>query len=90
MMQYVGQRYVPYINHHYGTSGTLWEGRYKSSLIEADDCLLVFMRYIELNPVRAEMVSHPRHYRWSNYRVNAEDNEEKGITTHKVYQALGK
>ena len=90
MMQYVGRRYVPYINYHYGTSGTLWEGRYKSSLIDEDDYLLICMRYIELNPVRADMVSHPRHYRWSSYRVNAEDKEEKGLTGHSLYQALGK
>lgn len=90
MMQYVGRRYVPYINYHYGTSGSLWEGRYKSNLIDEDDYLLVCMRYIELNPVRAEMVSHPRHYRWSSYRVNAEDKEDKGLKAHRIYQALGR
>ncbi|MBM2829982.1 MAG: transposase [Gammaproteobacteria bacterium] len=53
MMQYAGRRYVPYINYHYGTSGTLWEGRYKASLVHETDYLLTCMRYIELNPVRA-------------------------------------
>ena len=64
LMQYVGRRYVPYINYHYGTSGTLWEGRYKASLVHEADYLLACMRYIELNPVRAGMVHHPRAYRW--------------------------
>jgi putative transposase len=53
MMQYVGRRYVPYINYTYGTSGSIWEGRYKASLIHDEQYLLTCMRYIELNPVRA-------------------------------------
>ena len=76
MMQYVGRRYVPYINYHYGTSGTLWEGRYKASLVQEDGYLLTCMRYIESNPVRANMVAHPREYRWSSYRTNGEGRED--------------
>ena len=90
MMQYVGRRYVPYINHHYGTSGTLWEGRYKASLIQEDNYLLTCMRYIEMNPIRANMVSHPRGYRWSSYRANGEGREAPIITPHPLYLALGK
>lgn len=90
MMQYVGRRYVPYINYHYGTSGTLWEGRYKASLVHEADYLLACMRYIELNPVRASLVHHPREYRWSSYRANGEGREDRLITTHRLYQALGR
>ncbi|MGH8369364.1 MAG: transposase, partial [Gammaproteobacteria bacterium] len=71
MMQYIGRHYVPYINATYGTSGTLWEGRYKASLVQDEHYLLTCMRYIELNPVRAGMVRSPGHYRWSSYRSNA-------------------
>lgn len=88
MMQYVGRRYVPYINYHYGTSGSLWEGRYKASLVQEGDYLLTCMRYIELNPVRANMVNHPREYRWSSYRANGEGREDALITPHSVYLSL--
>lgn len=90
MMQYAGRRYVPYINYQYGTSGTLWEGRYKASLVYEADYLLTCMRYIELNPVRANMVNHPREYRWSSYRANGEGKEDRLITAHRLYQALGR
>lgn len=90
MMQYVGRRYVPYINHAYGTSGSLWEGRYKGSLIQEETYLLTCMRYIELNPVRANMVTHPRAYPWSSYRANAEGREAPLLTPHALYLALGK
>ena len=71
MLQYVGRRYVPYINHTYGRTGTLWEGRFKASLIHAEGYLLTCYRYIELNPVRAQMVEAPELYRWSSFRANA-------------------
>ena len=90
MMQYAGRRYVPYINHHYGTSGTLWEGRYKASLIQEENYLLTCMRYIEMNPVRANMVAHPRQYRWSSYRANGEGRAAPEITHHPLYLALDK
>lgn len=90
MLQYVGRRYVPYIHHQYGTSGTLWEGRYKASLIQEEDYLLICMRYIELNPVRASMVPHPRDYRWSSYRANGEERGDPLITPHRLYLSLGR
>jgi len=62
MMQYLGRRYVPYVNHEYGRTGTLWEGRFKSSLVQARSYLLACYRYIELNPVRAGMVEAPVDY----------------------------
>jgi len=89
MMQYIGRYYVPYINHTYSRSGTLWEGRYKSSLIDAEDYLLVCSRYIELNPVRASMVAHPSEYRWSSYGANADGKPDAILNPHALYLALG-
>ena len=90
VMQSLGRRYVQSINHRYGRSGTLWEGRHKSSLVQADGYLLSCYRYIELNPVRARMVAHPVDYRWSSYRANAHGLIDKGLTAHALYKALGK
>lgn len=90
MMQYIGRRYVPYINHTYGTSGSIWEGRFKASLIQDDQYLLTCMRYIELNPIRANMVANPSLYRWSSYRSNAQGKDNPLIQPHPVYQQLGK
>jgi putative transposase len=89
MMQALGRRYVRYINACYQRTGTLWEGRYKSSLIDSDTYLLVCSRYIELNPVRAAMVPHPAQYRWSSYRHNAHGEADPLITSHALYGALG-
>lgn len=90
MLQYVGRRYVPYINYQYGTRGTLWEGRYKASLVQEEDYLLTCMRYLELNPVRAKLTAHPRDYRWSSYRANGEGRADPLITPHRLYLSLGK
>jgi putative transposase len=84
MMQYVGRRYVPYINHVYGRSGTLWEGRYKGSLVQDEVYLLSCMRYIELNLVRATMVKTAAQYRWSSYHANASGRKSELITPHKL------
>jgi len=89
MMQYIGRYYVGYINHTYGRSGTLWEGRYKSSLIDDENYLLVCSRYIELNPVRAAMVSDPSDYGWSSYGSNAEGKPDMILKPHAQYLALG-
>ena len=88
MMQYVGRRYVPYINRTYHRSGTLWEGRYKGSLVQDDYYFLACMRYIELNPVRANIVKSG--YPWSSYATNASGRKSELITPHSVYLALGK
>lgn len=90
MMQYIGRRYVPYINDIHGSSGTLWEGRYKASLIQEETYLLACMRYIELNPVRAKVVRHPRDYRWSSYRANAEGRQDSVLSPHALYLALAR
>ncbi|WP_228766890.1 transposase [Thiomicrorhabdus heinhorstiae] len=70
-MQMIGRYYVQYFNHTYQRTGTLWEGRYKATLIDSEAYALSCYRYIELNPVRADMVSHPAEYPWSSYRYNA-------------------
>jgi putative transposase len=84
----VGRRYVQYINRTYKRTGTLWDSRYKSSLIHADSYMLTCMRYIELNPVRASMVDDPAHYRWTSYRHNGLGQTDSRITEHALYQSL--
>ena len=85
VMQTLGRRYVRYINHTYRRSGTLWEGRYHASLVQADHYLLTCYRYIELNPVRAGMTDDPAGYRWSSYRCNALGQPDKLIEPHEYY-----
>lgn len=89
MMQALGRRYVYYINKTYKRTGTLWEGRYKSSLIDSDNYLLTCMRYIELNPIRASMVEHPGDYKWSSYHANAQGEINSLIEEHPLYIELG-
>lgn len=72
LLKHLGQCYVQYVNRSYRRSGTLWEGRFRSCLAREEDYVLACYRYIEMNPVRAEMLRHPRQYRWSSYRANAE------------------
>ncbi|TXI82826.1 MAG: transposase [Flavobacteriales bacterium] len=89
MMKALGQRYVQYVNRTYKRSGTLWEGRFRSCLAQEDAYLLACQRYIELNPVRAGMVSHPAEYPWSSYRVNAQGEADALVVAHALYDALG-
>ena len=89
MMQSLGRRYVRYFNRVYGRTGTLWEGRFKSCLIDSERYLLECYRYIELNPVRANMVDEPSAYRWSSYCVNGLGKDSKLCTPHREYLALG-
>jgi putative transposase len=89
MMKALGQRYVQYINRTYRRSGTLWEGRFRSCLTQQETYLLACQRYIELNPVRAGMVSHPAEYRWSSYRANAQGEPDALVQPHELYTALG-
>ncbi len=90
MMQSIGRMYVRYYNHTYQRSGTLWEGRYKSCLIQSERYLLEVYRYIELNPVSADMVDEPSEYSWSSYACNALGVETELQTPHPLYLALGK
>lgn len=89
-LQSLGRRYVQYFNYAQKRTGTLWEGRYKATLIDSERYLLICYRYIELNPVRANMVSHPREYPWSSYPCHAEGKVDKLITDHAMYVSLGK
>jgi putative transposase len=88
MMQSVGRRYVRYVNHAYRRSGTLWEGRYKASLVESETYFLACQRYIELNPVRAGMVAVPADYRWSSYANHAFGQLDACLTPHPEYLRL--
>jgi len=85
----LGRRYVQYFNRTHKRTGTLWDSRYKSSLIQADTYLLTCMRYIELNPVRAGMTDDPAHYRWSSYRSNGLGQASELVTPHPGYLELG-
>jgi len=89
VMQSLGRRYVQYINQTYGRSGTLWEGRHKSSPVDAEHYLLACYRYIESNPVMARMVDHPGTYPWSSYPANAYGKASELITPHPLYLQLG-
>lgn len=89
MMKRLGQRYVQYFNRTSGRSGTLWEGRFRSCLVQGDAYLLQCQRYIELNPVRAGIVKHPVDYPWSSYGTNAQGELNDLIHPHSLYQKLG-
>lgn len=89
-LQMLGRYYVQYFNYSYHRTGTLWEGRYKATLIDSERYLLTCYRYIELNPVRAEgMVDHPSEYPWSSYRHNALGKNDPLIVPHQEYARLG-
>lgn len=88
-LQYVGRRYVPYINHAYDRSGTLWEGRHKGCIIDSERYLFACMRYIEMNPVRAGMVARAGDYRWSSHASNAGGCPDELIVPHALYNSLG-
>lgn len=90
LMQAQGRKYVRYFNFTYGRTGTLWEGRYKSTLVDADTYLMTVYRYIELNPVRAQMVSHASEHPWSSYQGNALGKPIELLTPHATYLCLGK
>lgn len=89
MMQAIGRQYVRYFNIRYKRTGTLWEGRYKSCLVQEESYLLRLYLYIELNPVRANMVDEPSKYSWSSYQINALGKESELCTPHPLYIALG-
>ena len=88
-MQHIGRRYVQYFNFRYRRTGTLWEGRYKASLVDTEEYILTCYRYIEMNPVRAGMIANPSDYRWSSHRHNALDLVDEFIVPHEIYTALG-
>lgn len=89
MMQSLGRRYVGYVNRTLGRTGTLWEGRYKSTVLDSETYLLACLRYIEANPLRAGMVARPEDHLWSSYRANALGWRDPLLTPHETYRALG-
>jgi len=89
VMQSVGRYYVQYFNYQYKRTGTLWEGRYKATLLDSDTYLLTCSRYIELNPVRAGMVDTPEDYPWSSFGCNALGRANSLIRPHELYLGLG-
>jgi len=89
MMQSLGVKYVLYFNARHGRTGTLWEGRYRSSPIDSERYYLACSRYIETNPVRAGLVRDPSGYRWSSFRSNAEGTPDVLVRPHPVYLSLG-
>ena len=89
LMKGLGFRYVQYVNRTYGRTGTLFEGRFRSSLIEGDRYFLTVQRYIELNPVRVGLAADPGAYPWSSYRANALGVPNPLLTPHPLYAALG-
>ena len=88
VMQSIGRRYVQYINSRYNRTGTLFEGRFKASLVQQDAYFLMCMRYIELNPVRANMVLTPAQYTWSSFHENTGMATRHLVRPHYVYLAL--
>jgi putative transposase len=89
LMQAVGRRYVQWINKVRGRTGTLFDGRFKSSLVQSERYLLSCYRYIELNPVRAGLVAEPADYPWSSHHCNALGEPDGLITPHPVFVELG-
>ncbi len=89
LMQSLGRRYVRYFNESHDRSGTLWEGRYKASLVGSERYLHACYRYIELNPVRAGLTGDPVAYRWSSFRRNAWGEADALVTEHAEYTNLG-
>lgn len=90
MMQALGRCYVRGFNARHGRTGTLWEGRYKSCLVDSDRYLLACLRYIELNPVRAVIVARPWDYRWSSVHGHLALRDDMRLTPHAGYLALGR
>ena len=89
MMQSLGRRYVQYVNHRYRRSGTLWAGRYKSSLIDSEAYLLTCYRYVELKPLVLGLSEEPLEYRWSSFHYHTGLVEDHLIVDHPLYLALG-
>ncbi len=88
--QSLGRRYVQYVNTAHQRTGTLWEGRYRTTVIDSEAYLLTCCRYIELNPVRARLVTHPREYPWSSYHWHADGKADPLLTPHGLYLQLGR
>ena len=89
MMQHLGRRFVRHINKTYLRTGTLWEGRFRASLVDREQYYMRCCHYIENNPVRAGIVRHPAAHAWSSYQFHALGREDRLVTAHEMYQRLG-
>lgn len=89
LMRSLGGRYVRYFNARYHRTGTLWEGRYRSSIVDTVEYYFACSRYIESNPLRAGLVEEPGAYEWSSYRYNADGMDDSLVSPHPAYMALG-
>jgi putative transposase len=89
VMQALGRRYVRHFNDRHRRTGTLWEGRYRSTVVETDGYLLACMRYIDMNPVRAGLVAEPALYRWSTHGHHVGLRADPIVTEQAAYWALG-
>jgi len=89
-LQSLGRNYVQHFNDNYDSQGTLWEGRYRATVIDPSEYLLRCCRYIENSPVLEGLVKNPKAYPWSSYSHNALGKIDEGITEHRVYKQLGK
>ena len=90
LMKSLGERYVQYVNRRHSRTGTLWEGRYHSCLVQSERYLMICQRYVELNPVRACLVNEPSAYPWSSYHHNADGRKSKIVTPHELYSRMGR
>ena len=90
LMKSIGQLYAQYVNKTYDRRGGLWEDRFKSCLVQSEQYVLACYRYIELNPVRADLVSRVDQYPWSSYRANAKGEASQLLTAHDEYLRLGR
>ncbi|WP_273209756.1 transposase [Marinobacter subterrani] len=89
-MQSIGRRYVRYFNRRYDRTGGLWEGRFRSCLIDSENYLLSCQRYIEMNPLKAGMVNNPEDYWWTSYQCHALGKPSNMHQPHELYQCLAK
>ncbi|WP_026075586.1 transposase [Noviherbaspirillum massiliense] len=89
MMQWIGRQYVPYFNRKYGRSGTLWQGRFRATVLEAESFAMLCSRYIELHPVRSGLVTEPEEYVWSSCQHHIGINPNPQIVDHATYWSLG-
>jgi putative transposase len=88
VMQSIGRRYAQLFNQAHGSSGTVWEGRFKSCLIDPEAYFLLVQKYIEQNPVRAGLVQKPEEWAWSSYRHHAGSETIPWISDHPSYWAI--
>lgn len=89
LMKRLSQLHTQYVNRNYDRTGSLWEGRFRSSLVQSERYLLACYRYIEMNPVRAGLCAKPADYEWSSYRANVAGSDAPLLTPHPEYQRLG-